>query len=90
MSGRSWDDLNRSTYDDFIEYGMFDILALGELYVKLNNIIQLMDKKFIKQFGGSEEDEKIKINDILTIGSYVYSKMIQFKKDNEFNGIDID
>jgi len=39
MSGRSWDDLNRSTYDDFIEYGMFDILALGELYVKLNNII---------------------------------------------------
>lgn len=39
MCDKPWDDLDKKTYDDFIEYGMFDILALGELYLKLNNII---------------------------------------------------
>lgn len=39
MNDKPWDDLDEKTYDEFIEYGMFDILALAELYLKLNNII---------------------------------------------------
>ena len=39
MNNKNWDDLDKNTYDEFIDYGMFDILALAELYLKLNNII---------------------------------------------------
>jgi len=35
---------------DFIEYGIFDILALGELYIQLEKIMNQMSARFLEQF----------------------------------------
>ena len=76
MNGRSWDDLDKETYEGFIEYGMYDIFSLAELYVKVENIMDEMSFKLFEQFNKEEEEyEKINILKILTIGSFVYGNM---------------
>tara|TARA_B110000503_G_C6915474_1_gene316458 strand:- start:447 stop:677 length:231 start_codon:yes stop_codon:yes gene_type:complete len=76
MNGRSWDDLDKETYEGFIEYGMYDIFSLAELYVKVENIMDEMSFKLFEQFNKEEEEyEKINILNILTIGSFVYGNM---------------
>jgi len=32
MNDKEWVDLDKNTYNEFIEYGMYDIFCLGELY----------------------------------------------------------
>ena len=47
MNGKPWDSLEKQVYDDFIEYGMYDILALSELYIQVNKQINIMDSMFL-------------------------------------------
>lgn len=42
MNGRAWDNLDAETYKSFINYGMYDIFALAELYVKVEKIMDEM------------------------------------------------
>lgn len=65
--------------DEFIEYGMYDVYCLFELYQKMNDVINDMEKIFTKKLGQiGDEVEKVSITDIMTIGGYVYGKMKQY------------
>lgn len=81
MNGRPWDALDAETYENFIEYGMYDIFALAELYVKVEKIMNEMSLKLYEKFHEEkeneeeEEHEKVDILKILTIGSFVYGNM---------------
>ena len=39
MKGKKWDSLSDEDYKDFIEYGMYDVFCLAELYYKVEKII---------------------------------------------------
>lgn len=41
MNGKKWDELDEKDYQDFINYGMYDVFALAELYIKIDKIINV-------------------------------------------------
>lgn len=39
MNDKPWDELDEKDYADFINYGMYDVFALAELYIKIDDIL---------------------------------------------------
>lgn len=40
MNGRKWNQMNDQDYLGFIEYGMYDVFALTELYIIVQDIME--------------------------------------------------
>ena len=42
MNGKKWNEMPAETYEKFIEYGMYDIFSLAELYKKVEDVMDEM------------------------------------------------
>ena len=50
MDGKKWDELDEKDYQDFINYGMYDVFALAELYIKIDKILNVAQVDYSDKF----------------------------------------